>query len=216
MIWKAMSCNDNNAFFKTALSNYATDAACGGAIRHLTDIGYTLEQIVDRLDYPAPKARVQKIMLEYLYESRMLLKEEPSGALLTTSGEFVQEQDAYGRRSMRRIGTAGSGTRGIPWKEICYDPKQNGRLSAVLHEKCEENGETYSYISCRFGSLQCLNNRQREYLTGLYPEGSGSETGILYHRLNQRMREIITKLYEAGEYQGTAYFLTTGEKWRIV
>lgn len=210
-----MICNDNNVFFKTALSNYATDAACGGAIRHLTDIGYTLDQIVDRLDYPAPKSKVQKIMLEYLYESRMLLKEEPSGALLTMPAVFIQEQDAYGRRSMRRIGAAGSEKKEIMWKEIGYAPQQHGKLSAVLHRKCGENGETYSYISCRFSNLQCLNSRQREYLTGLYPEGSGSETGFRYHRLNQRMREIITKLYEAGEYRGTAYFLTTGEKWII-
>lgn len=210
-----MICNDNNVFFKTALSNYATDAACGGAIRHLTDIGYTLDQIVDRLDYPAPKSKVQKIMLEYLYESRMLLKEEPSGALLTMPAVFIQEQDAYGRRSMRRIGAADSEKKEIMWKEIGYAPQQHGKLSAVLHRKCGENGETYSYISCRFSNLQCLNSRQREYLTGLYPEGSGSETGFRYHRLNQRMREIITKLYEAGEYRGTAYFLTTGEKWII-
>lgn len=210
-----MICNDNNVFFKTALSNYATDAACGGAIRHLTDIGYTLDQIVDRLDYPAPKSKVQKIMLEYLYESRMLLKEEPSGALLTMPAVFIQEQDAYGRRSMRRIGAAGSEKKEIMWKEIGYAPQQHGKLSAVLHRKCGENGETYSYISCRFSNLQCLNSRQREYLTGLYPEGSGSEAGFRYHRLNQRMREIITKLYEAGEYRGTAYFLTTGEKWII-
>lgn len=209
-----MSYNNNNVYFQTALSNYATDAACGGAIRHLTDIGYTLNQIVDRLDYPVPKSKVQKIMLEYLYESRILLKEEPSGALLTAPAVFIQEQDAYGRRSMRKIGGKEPEQQIILWKEICYEPKQNGKLSAVLHRKCEENGETLSYISCRFGNLQCLNNRQRDYLAGLYPEHSGMET-ILYHRLDQRMREIITKLYEAGEYQGIAYFLTTGEKMMI-
>lgn len=210
-----MSYNNNNVFFQTALSNYATDAACGGAIRHLTDIGYTLNQIVDRLDYPVPKSKVQKIMLEYLYESRILLKEEPSGALLTAPAVFIQEQDAYGRRSMRKIGGKEPNQQSVLWKELCYDPKQNGKLSAVLHGKCEENGEALSYISCRFSNLQCLNNRQRDYLAGLYPDGSGRETDILYHRLDQHMREIITKLYEAGEYQGIAYFLTTGEKMMI-
>lgn len=94
---------DEPSYFQSALSSFVTDAACGGAIRHLTDIGYTLDQIVERLDYPAPRAKVQRIMMEYLYESRVLLREEPSEELFATQVQFVQEQDAYGRRSMRKI-----------------------------------------------------------------------------------------------------------------
>ncbi len=91
------------SYFQNALSSFVTDAACGGAIRHLVDIGYTLDQIVDRLDYPAPRAKVQRIMMDYLYESRVLLKEEPSAELFAAKEVFVQEQDAFGRRSMRKI-----------------------------------------------------------------------------------------------------------------
>lgn len=220
--------------FKTALSNFATDIACGGAVRHLTDIGYTLDQIVERLDYPAPRAKVQKIMMEHLYENRVILREEPSEALFIPPKAYVQEQDAYGRRSMRKISgdlnsqselTSMPNLTSVPyckqgqrmpqlqkilWKEICYMPKQGEKLTVVLHRKCAENGELFSYVSCRFGSLQCLNNRQREYL-----EGICMDTPVMYHRLNQRMREIISKLYEAGEYCGTAYFLKTGEKLAI-
>ena len=94
---------DETNYFQSALSNFVTEAACGGAVRHLTDIGYTLEQIVERLDYPAPRAKVQRIMMEYLYESRVLLKEEPSWKLLAAQEQFAQEQDAYGRRSFRKI-----------------------------------------------------------------------------------------------------------------
>lgn len=220
--------------FKTALSNFATDIACGGAVRHLTDIGYTLDQIVERLDYPAPRAKVQKIMMEHLYESRVILREEPSEAFFTAPEAYVQEQDAYGRRSMRKISgdlnsqlklTSVPNLTPVPyctqeqrmpqlqqifWKEICYTPKQGEKLTVVLHRKCEENGEGFSYVSCRFGSLQCLNSRQRDYL-----EGICMDTSVMYHRLNQRMREIISKLYEAGEYHGTAYFLKSGEKLAI-
>lgn len=48
---------DEPSYFQNALSSFVTDAACGGAIRHLVDIGYTLDQIVERLDYPAPGPR---------------------------------------------------------------------------------------------------------------------------------------------------------------
>lgn len=227
---------DKPEYFQTALSNFVTDAACGGAVRHLTDIGYTLEQIVDRLDYPASRAKVQRIMMEYLYESRVLLREEPSGELFAPQAQFVQEQDAYGRRSMRKVYVdhnsqtnvtdASNLTRmsgrekaaqkqGILWKESVYDPGRDGKLTELLHRKCEKNGETYSYISCPFGEIiddriDCLNGRQKEYLRGIR-----WEQPVLYHRLNRRMLEIISKLYEAGAYGGVCYFLSGREKIAI-
>ena len=94
---------DRPGYFQTALSNFAMDAACGGAIRHLTDLGYTLDQIVERLDYPASRAKVRQMMMEYLYDSKMLLRKEPSADLFAAREEFIQEQDAYGRRTLRRI-----------------------------------------------------------------------------------------------------------------
>lgn len=223
-----------NHFFETALSNFALDAACGGAVRHLTKLGYTLDQIVDRLDYPAPRAKVRRIMMEYLYESRVLLREEPSEALLAAPAAYVQEQDAYGRRSIRRIDSdrrSQFGMTSVPdlssvsdyvqerkirhpedilWKETRYVPERDRKLTVMLHQKCEENGEMYSYISCQFGNLQCLNKRQRDYLEGLC-----FDAPIVYHRLDQRMREIIPKLYEAGEYHGSAYFIRTRERMEL-
>lgn len=179
-----------NEIFKTALSNFATDVACGGSIRHLTDIGYTLDQIVDSLDYPTPRAKVQKIMMEHLYESRVILREEPSEVLL--KAWKIQRLQGHFR------------------KETCYLPKYDENLTVVLHRKCEQNGELFSYISYRFENMQCLNKRQRDYLEGLR-----TEDAVIYHRIDQRMREIISKQYEAGGYHGTAYFLRTGEKLEI-
>ena len=252
---------DKPEYFETALSNFVTDAACGGAVRHLTDIGYTLDQMVDRLDYPAPRAKVQRIMMAYLYESRVLLREEPSEKLFEAQTQFVQEQDAYGRRSMRKVNadhnsqnnvtnvpnlTMLSGrektsrSQGFLWKESVYDPRRDGKLTELLHRKCEKNGEAYSYISCPFGKsvddqysqngekeqsvqsepgglcaavedrMDCLNGRQREYLRGIR-----WERHVVYHRLNRRMLEIIGKLYEAGAYSGVCFFVTGREKITI-
>lgn len=221
---------DEPSYFQNALSSFVMDAACGGAIRHLADIGYTLDQIVERLDYPAPRAKVQRIMMDYLYENRMLLKEEPSAKLFAAKEVFVQEQDAFGRRSMRKIAIdpnsqrsmAGASdseillqeqnkTQAILWKESIYDPKRDGKLTELLHRKCEQNGEGYSYVSCPFGELKnglrCLNNRQRDYIQGIR-----WDQPVLYHRLNQRMLEIIVKLYGAGAYSGACFFVTGREK----
>ncbi len=250
---------DETNYFQSALSNFVTEAACGGAVRHLTGIGYTLEQIVERLDYPAPRAKVQRIMMEYLYESRVLLKEEPSWKLLAAQEQFAQEQDAYGRRSFRKIVidpksqnkmTDGADltimsqrekaakNQEILWRESVYDPKRDGKLTELLHRKCEKYGEIYSYISCPFGKtindqysqsqekigqsradgaqtaavemMRCLNSRQRGYLQGIR-----WEQPVLYHRLNRRMLEIISKLYEAGAYGGACFFVTGQEKIMI-
>lgn len=165
---------DRPNYFQTALSNFATDVACGGAVRHLTDIGCTLDQIVERLDYPASRTKVQKIMMDYLYESRVLLREEPSAALFAGREEYVQEQDVYGRRTLRRIihdqnsqykmtdtpnltpmsrNEEIAGKQEILWKESLYDARWDGKLTELLYRKCQENGENFSYVSCAFAFL---------------------------------------------------------------
>lgn len=241
---------DGTNYFQSALSGYVTEAACGGAIRHLTDIGCTLDQMVDRLDYPASREKVQRIMMVHLYESRVLLRKEPSGDLFALQGQFVQEQDAYGRRTMRKVlvdykgqnnltgvadvtlpskGKEAAQMRTFLWKEAVYDPGRDGKLTELLHRKCEKYGETYSYVSCPFGKpiddqysqnraetvveerMSCLNGRQREYLQGIR-----WEQPVLYHRLNRRMLEIISKLYEAGAYEGVCFFVTGQEKITIL
>ncbi len=234
-------------YFQSALSSFVTDAACGGAVRHLADIGYTLNQIVERLDYPAPREKVQKIMMAYLYESRVLLRKEPSEELFAAREQFVQEQDAFGRRSMRKIIVDQRSQENVTeasdseiwqqrekaawrqdflWKESVYDPRRDGKLTELLHQKCGKDGETYSYIAFPFGELlgdqhsqnkksgnkiSCLNSRQREYLQGIR-----WDQPVLYHRLDQRMREIIGKLYEAGAYSGAGFFAASREKITIL
>ena len=240
---------DRPEYFQTALSSFATDVACGGAIRHLTDIGYTLEQIVARLDYPTPRSKARRIMMEHLYERRVLLLQEPSPAVFAQQTQFVEEQDAYGRRTFRKINIDSNSQNKMTdapdltmlsqsgkeakvqtflWKELKYDRKRDGKLTELLHRKCEENGENLCYVSCAFvflnndsdsqnalrqeekdgeETINCLNSRQREYLLGIR-----WEKPVVYHRLDQRMREIIGKLYEAGTYNGACFFIKTREK----
>lgn len=96
---------------------------------------------------------------------------------------------------------------------------KNRALAAYLGEKCAGNGEEQSYCSCLFGlqrrkdpsgfqaAMEVLEERQREYVTGL-----PWEEKICYHRLDGRMREIVAALYESGRYKGTCYFLKTEER----
>lgn len=232
---------DRPEYFQTALSNFATDVACGGAIRHLTNSGCTLEQIVARLDYPTSREKVRRIMMEHLYQSRVLLRKEPSDALFEEQTQFVQEQDAYGRRTLRKVKVDydsqdkmtdmpdltelsqrknGAELKAFPWKEIIYDPKRDGKLTEMLYKKCEENGTAYSYMSCDFALFNIDSKSKKEETPHSnlnnrqreYLAGIRWEKPVLYHRLDQRMREILGKLYDAGVYSGVCFFAVRREK----
>ncbi len=86
-----------NKYFNEALRDFTFDMACGAAIRHLTDLGYTAEKIASRLDYPVPLEKIRAYMDRYIQTSA----EDKTN----TEGryEMVREYDEYGRSSYRRV-----------------------------------------------------------------------------------------------------------------
>lgn len=197
---------DKPTYFQTALSSFVTETACGGAVRHLVDIGCTLDQICGRLDYPAPRSKVQRIMMEYLYEQHILLREEPSMKMFEGRTQFMQEQDAYGRRTMRKVGadynsqnkmtnTSNStfmskqnkeaGFQDILWKESVYERGRDGKLTELLYRKWEENGEDYCYMSCAFALFNADLNGQ------MLPKEKQDAQKAAISCLNSRQREYL-------------------------
>lgn len=208
-------------YFKKALSNFTFEMASGGAIRYLTDEGYTVRQIAERLDFPTPVEKIQKAVWARLLENGTLLIEEPGSRPKEPKYAYIKEYNQNGRPSFRRItvdsteDTANQST--FILHEQYFSPALHGRLSTFITEKCTENGASSSYVSLDFGLqirtgkfaqiVQILNTRQTEYLQGL-----PWELRRVYHRLDNRMREIIIQLYENQLYNGACYFLKTGEK----
>lgn len=206
------------SYFQNALSNFTHEVASGGAIRHLTDLGYTAKQIAGQLDYPTPFSRVRQDVWQRLIETDVILLEEPgSGKKEKTS--YVREHDKFGRSSFRRVvEAAGEENAPVCWREIHVE-REGERFPRILQEKFDENGEACSYVSCEFGLLayrepghfqrllQLLEKEHREYVEGL-----PWKTGRVYHRLNNRMRSILLRLYESGEYSGICFFIKTGDK----
>lgn len=221
-------------YFKNALSDFTYEAASGGAIRHLTDLGYTVKQICERLSFPTPYARVQKAVWQQLIDTGVILTEEPGNGAMRRTGkaEYAVEHDKFGRTSFRLIASAEKGSTGqaVCWKERRFGESAGGikpgskgaeagrRLAAYLAERCSAN-DGAAYISCRFGLLlrrnpaeygeltAVLNERQREYLSGL-----PWEEKLCYHKLDQRMQEIAVRWYAAGKLEESCYFMKTGEK----
>ena len=209
-------------YFRSALSDFTFEAASGGAIRHLADLGYTVKQISENLTYPTPYERVRKTVWQHMTDTQGILTQEPGNGKQRGKAAYKIEYDKYGKASFRMEPVAADSSGPIRWKERCYSEEAYGSLAAYLADKSSANGEDKSYVSCDFGlhdrekdgsleaAMQTLNARQREYISGLMWEDR-----ICYHRLDRRMQEIVVKLYTEGYYHGYFYFLKQEEKVKI-
>lgn len=191
--------------FQQALSDFTFEVADGGAIRHLTDLGYTVKQIRERLDFPIPYARIQEAVWKRLVETGVISLEEPFGGSAASHAEggragagesrdagtgkkgdtgagsavrvnYVREYDSYGRASFRRV------------------------TETVIRR--EAGGE---YLACEFGVLRyrdedryrqilaLLEERQAEYIHGLpWPPVR------VWHRAEGYLPEVERRLRAAG------------------
>lgn len=201
-----------NDYFKQALSNFVFDMASGGAILHLANQGYTVKQIIEKLDFPAPYEKVQEAVWKQLLNNGCLLLEEPGSGVGQERAEYVMEKDSFGRRSFRKVVIKADKAKQIHWKEVIFSRKINGKLTDYLSKKIIANGEEASYVSCNFGMKtnrlpDVLDEQQKDYISGLpWPKQK------VYHKLDMRMREIVMTLYDAGEFQGECYFLKEQER----
>ncbi len=208
-------------YFQAALSDFVFETACGGAIRHLADLGYTARQITERLGYPVPYERVREAVTKYFLETGVLLKEEPTRRGQRERFDYVQEHGEYGRPSFRRVPVKEGTVSSEDWTGIRFDRKEDPGEAAeafrgLLERVAAENGDN-AYLSCGFvlppecvwegeeGSL-VLDGRQREYLQGI---AWGRE--VMYHRLDGRMREILLRLYAADRFTGEVYACRKGQ-----
>lgn len=217
MTWRCYMAEQD--FFHAALANFMFDTASGGAIRHLADRGYTVEQIMKHLDFSTPYDQVQKTVWEHFLHTNILRLHEPGTAGVQETYEYVTEYDQYGRKSFRRVALMSEYEESILWNEEIFLSRAAGGLSSCLSKLCMENGEGSAYVSCDFGlrsrrepedykeMIKLLDKDDQQYILGLPWERRN-----IYHRLNQRMRNIVICLYEHGEFAGTCYFMDIKKK----
>lgn len=216
---------EENRYFQEALANFTQEAANGGAIRHLADLGYTVKQITERLDFPAPYEKVRQAVWEHLIAAGVILREEPGSGGHKEEAVYVKEYDRYGKATFRRVVKRDEELASVCWRTGSFSVGQEAeakRLLDTLRAKLEENGEESSYASCDFGLtaradlpgyeslLQALDGRTREYVSGL-----PWERQRVYHRLNARMMAVLGALCGKGLYHGECFFLKTGDRIRI-
>lgn len=207
-------------YFRQVLSNFTFEMASGGAIRHLADHGYTVEEISRKLDFPTPRERIQDIVWKHFLDRGILLLDEPGTGKKRETYDFVAEYDSWGRKSFRKVTVQDFGGETIPWNEIDFCEEKDGEFFSYLLKGCRE-GKT-AYVACDFGlrsrreperllqALEVLERPEREYVLGL-----PWERRLVYHRLDMRMCRIVARLYGEGEYHGWCYFMEERKKVRV-
>ena len=171
-------------YFQRALSDFVYDMASGGAIRHLADLGYTVRQIQEKLDFPTPYERIQKTVWKHLTDTGVIFPEGPRQGKTGEKVDYVREYDSYGRASFRRVV--------VP--EVTSKPSEPCLLCCFGLLKYKDP-ERYEEV------LRALEPEQAEYIEGL-PWG----VERFFHRPDQRMLEIYHTLEKAGLSEGVCFF----------
>lgn len=171
-------------YFQRALSDFVFDMASGGAIRHLADLGYTVRQIQERLDFPTPYERIQKTVWKHLTDTGVIVPESQESGRTGEKVDYVREYDSYGRASFRRVAVPETASRPSgPCLLCCF---------GLLKDKDPE----------RYGEvLRALEPEQAEYIEGL-PWGMEK----VFHRADRRMLGIYHALEKAGLSEGVCFF----------
>lgn len=156
-------------YFEAALSDFVFDVAAGGAIRHLTDRGHSVEQIMGELDYPVPRARVEKAVYRHLTQSGILLSALPAGTIERQICLFQEKEIGKMLQALAK------------WIEEYGE--ENSYMECPFGQWIRKDEKKLS------GIIACLSSREQEYIRGIL-----WEQDVMYHRLNGRMREIGMKL----------------------
>jgi len=91
--------------FNKALSNFTHDMASGGAIRHLSDLGYNVYEIKERLDFPTPMERIISTVWNHYLETGIIRTETPTEDAFIEKVDYITVYDDYGKPSFKRVVT---------------------------------------------------------------------------------------------------------------
>lgn len=173
-------------YFNQALSDFMFEVASGGSIRHLVDLGYSVDQIMGKLAFPTPRERVEKAVYKHMTETGLLLSklpvDEQNFRVATFPAEHSDQISALFLKLLEKNGEENAYLE-CPFGKLAKDDPQ--KLEAVLSG---------------------LNSREQEYIRGIL-----WERNIMYHRLNSRMREIAAKLVLGGNAEIRCFFLELKE-----
>lgn len=177
-----MEKKEKQKYFEEALSDFVHDVASGRAIRHLVNSGYTTDQIMQRLDFPTPRERVEQTVYRCMTESGTLLEALP---VPEESMEMILLKDAKPAQFASILS-----------EYLSKDGEENSYVSCPFGMIRRDREARLARITA------CLTAREREYLLGI-----PWKMQIMYHRLNSRMWEISLQMAAHSDIEMKFYFL---------
>ncbi len=159
----------SNEHFNNALSGFIQDFAGGGAVRHMADMGLTVREIHDRLDYPLSESAIADIVWKHFTGNGVIRLTEPDSSPIEKKS-YIKETDAYGRTSFRMV------------TEKTEAP-DSGYIECSFGISKEKDGRAYEE------TLNRLEERDRDYISGLpWPRRK------VWHVADERMIRIMKAL----------------------
>ncbi len=159
-----------NKYFNQALSNFIHDMASGDAIRHLADLGYSVDRIAKELSFPTPKEKIAQTVWEHYVAQGIILLEEPAEAPVIEKTSYIKEYDNFGRANFRKVTVS-----------VEHSPKK--------YYPCDFGRQRYKNEAAFLASLEVLDKEEKDYILGL-----PWTLYRVYHVDNNRMRHIMEKL----------------------
>lgn len=157
-------------FFEKSLSDFTTDFANGGAIRHLANHGFTVPQIMKQLDFPMSKDAVSNLVWKHYVETGKICLKKPESTGTIDKITYVKDVDKYGRTSLRQT------TIKVPAPNKGYF-------------KCDFGKRMYQDKEKFINDLNSLLPDDRDYVLNLpWP------LNIVYHEADERMTRIMAIL----------------------
>lgn len=160
---------ERQKYFDEALSDFVHDMASGRAIRHLADTGYTTTQIMQQLDYPTSRQKIEKTVYRHFIETGILLTELPipKDSMAQSVLECTDEAQIYACLQ----------------KHLAQNGEEYSYISCPF-------GLTEAGTDAALPKLLSpLTAREKEYILGI-----PWKPAMMYHRLNRRMLEIGVQL----------------------
>ena len=173
---------EKQKYFEEALSDFVHDVASGRAIRHLVKQGYTTDQIMQRLDFPTPRERVEQTVYRYMIENGIILETLPLA-------EEAMQTITLENPGLSQLTSCLSGYLEMNGEDNSYISCPFGTIRKDREIRLQR-------------MPACLTTRERDYLMGI-----PWKMQIMYHRLNSRMREIGIQMAMYSDAELKFYFL---------
>ncbi len=214
--------DNNNKHFEKALSDMKDNFAGRDGIKHLADLGYSMQEIRENLDFPFPMDKIGRVLWDYYVSNETILLKAPGSGAGSVNSRYIRKTDSYGKQSFIKVTEESSEAQQITWKKAVFKNNHDIFQTPFIGESHAfktflESNSTGGpdYVSLDLGRLKSrkstewvsflslLSEDTREYIEFMPWEKSITS---VYHLIDERMTRVLSRLEKTGYMPGVFYF----------